>query len=100
MPAASRMGDISTGHNCFPPTAIITTPVTKTYLNGLLAAVVDAELLKHKCGRSFHFSTRNRKISSGSSNIFIEGKAAARIGDEIECGDNLGQGSSNIIFGG
>ena len=31
MPAVSRIGDMSTGHGCFAPTALIQTPVTKTF---------------------------------------------------------------------
>jgi uncharacterized Zn-binding protein involved in type VI secretion len=100
MPAASRIRDLSTGHEGFPPTAVISTPVTKTRINGKLAAVVDAELVKHSRGKTVHFPSRNRKISQGSSKVNIEGKPAARIGDSIDCGDTMGQGSSNTYIGG
>ena len=41
MPAVSRIGDMSTGHGCFAPTALVQTPVTKTFFNGKLASVVN-----------------------------------------------------------
>ena len=43
MPAVSRKGDMSTGHGPWAPTAMISTPVKKTYFNGKLAGVVDAQ---------------------------------------------------------
>lgn len=100
MPAASRLGDLSTGHGGFPPTAVIITPVSKTRINGKFAAVVDSQLVRHSLGKTVHFPDRNRKISSGSSKTRIEGKSAARIGDIIDCGDTMGQGSSNTYIGG
>ena len=97
MAAASRLGDLSSGHGCFPPTAINSTPVSKTFINGIKAAVVDAGLVNHRCGKTTHF---NRKVTSGSGKVFIEGKAACRISDSVSCGDTIGQGSSNTYFGG
>ena len=41
MPAVSRLGDMSTGHGCFSPTALVQTPVAKTFFNGIKASVVD-----------------------------------------------------------
>jgi uncharacterized Zn-binding protein involved in type VI secretion len=44
-------------------------------------------------GSSIHpISARN--ISSGASKTFFEGKAAARIGDSISCGDKVKDGSA------
>ena len=97
MPAAARLNDRSQGHGGFPPTEIISTPVTKTIINGKLAAVVDSEAVPHTAGRVTH---RNRKITAGSSKVIIEGKAAARTGDPFNCGDTAGPGSSNTVFGG
>jgi uncharacterized Zn-binding protein involved in type VI secretion len=97
MPAACRLGDNTNGHGCFAPTPISATPVTKTFINGILASVIGADLPDHACGRDVH---RNRKVSSGSGTVFIEGKAATRIGDLINCGDTMAQGSGNTFFGG
>jgi len=99
MPAVSTIGDKSTGHGCFSPTAMITTPVAKTYFNGKLAGVVDStcKFAAHSCGITTH-NTDIRIPSSGASKTYIEGKKAARIGDSIQCGDAIAQGSANSFI--
>ena len=99
MPAVSQKGKMSTGHGCFPPTAMIQTPVKKTYFNGILAGVVDnsCQFISHVCGLTTH-SQAERYPSSGASKTYIEGKPAARIGDEIACGDAIAEGSANSFI--
>lgn len=99
MPAISRLGDMSTGHGCFPPTALVQTPVTKTFFNGIKASVIDStcQHAPHVCGITTHAGT-TRAPSSGASKTFIEGKPAARIGDNIVCGDAIAEGSTNSFI--
>jgi len=96
MPAITRLGDKSTGHDCFPPTVMITTPVAKTYFNGKFPGVVspNCKWAAHTCRTQTHNSDQ-RYPTSGASKTYIEGKLAARIADPIACGDAIGQGSSN-----
>jgi len=96
MPAQCRLGDMSTGHGCFPPTAIDGAVAAKTTVEGDPAAMVDSTHPDHACGNTVH---AGRKISSGSGKTTIEGKPAARIGDSINCGDAMGQGASKTFFG-
>ena len=97
MAAAARLGDLSTGHGCFPPTACSGSTASKTYINGIPAQVQGSSYVVHVCGKSVH---PVRLASSGSGTVMIEGKAAIRIGDSISCGDTVGQGSPNTIIGG
>ena len=99
MPAVSRIGDMSTGHGCFPPTALVATPVSKTFFNGKLASVVNSacQHATHCCGPVCHAGS-TRSPSSGASKTFIEGNPAARIGDNIACGDAIAEGSSNSFI--
>lgn len=99
MPAVARLGDVSTGHGCFPPTNMVTTAATKSYINGVLVGVKDQEsqFSTHVCGNTNHQQV-TRYISSGSTKSFIEGKAVARIGDDIACGDAIAQGSPNSFL--
>lgn len=97
MPAAAYLGSYSTGHACFPPTKLISTSVSKTYFNGKLAAVVNSSFLEHKCGKIIHAGPL-RKLISGASKTYIEGTLAARIGDDIACGDAVAQGSDNTFI--
>lgn len=98
MPAVARLTDKSTGHGCFSPTAMITTPVAKTYFNGKLAGVVDSNctFAAHTC--KITHNSDIRIPSSGASKTYIEGKPAARIGDSIQCGDVIAQGSANSFI--
>jgi uncharacterized Zn-binding protein involved in type VI secretion len=99
MPAISRIGDMSTGHGCFPPTPLIKTPVKKTFFNGILPSVVNEKCqhATHCCGPTCH-AEETRAPSSGASKTFIEGNPAARIGDEIACGDAISEGSPNSFI--
>lgn len=99
MPAVSRLGDMSTGHDCFPPTELIQTPVSKTFFNGIKASVVDetCQHAPHSCGITTHEGV-TRSPSSGSSKTFIEGRPAVRIGDNIACGDAIAEGSTNSFI--
>ncbi len=99
MPAVIRLGDMSTGHGCFPPTNLVQTPVSKTFINGILAGVVsgDCQHTAHTCGTTTH-PQNTRNPSSGASKTFIEGFPAARIGDNIACGDACGEGSPNTFI--
>lgn len=99
MPAVIRLNDMSTGHGCFPPTNLVSTPVSKTFVNGILAGVVSGscQYTTHVCGIVVHPSS-GRTPSSGSSKTFIEGNPAARIGDDIACGDTCGEGSPNSFI--
>jgi len=99
MAAASRRGDMSAGHGCFPPTACVDALASKTYINGILAQKLGSKFNTHRCGKTVH-PTSARTTSSGSSKVFIEGSPAIRIGDPITCGDTVAQGSPNVQIGG
>lgn len=96
MPAASRLGDLTAGHICFPPTSI-TSSASTVYFNGIKAAKLGVSVANHRCGKSLH---AGRTVTSGSSTVYIENQRATRIGDSVNCGDTIGQGSKNVIIGG
>lgn len=99
MPAVSRIGDLSTGHGCYPPTVLVVTPVKKTFWNGKLSSVVNSacQHATHCCGSSCHVGSE-RSPSTGALKTYIESWAAARIGDNITCGDAIAQGSYNSFI--
>ena len=97
MAAVSRLGDVSTGHGCFPPTTCTGANSSKTYINGILVQVLGSSYAPHTCGPDTHSGIVS---SSGSSNTFIEGFAAVRIGDALNCGDAVATGSSDTFIGG
>jgi uncharacterized Zn-binding protein involved in type VI secretion len=99
MPAVIRVGDFSTGHDCFHPTALLGSPVRKTKFNNKFPGVVSnaCQHAAHTCGKTTH-PNNTRVPSSGASKTFIEGFRAARIGDPIACGDTCGEGSHNSFI--
>lgn len=100
MPAASLEGHVSSGHGCFPPTPTESGFSSKTKIEGKACQLSGlTKYVDHRCGRSVHLGP-TRNVSSGSSKVTIEGKAAIRIGDSITCGDTVAQGSSKVFIGG
>lgn len=99
MPAQARLGDMSAGHACFAPTAIVSGVASTVFINGIPAALVGSIHGPHTCDKTTHAGGL-RQVVSGSSTVFIEGKAAARIGDTIADGDCIAQGSGNVFVGG
>lgn len=97
MPSASRLGDSSAGHGCFPPTPINGGCVGSVLINGIPAAISGSTHPDHKCGRTTH---SGRTVSAGSGSVKIGGSPAARIGDAISCGDSMAAGSGSVFIGG
>lgn len=99
MPAVTTIGDYSTGHGCFPPTKLLTSPVQKTFFNGKKPAVVDesCQFASHSCGIVVHPQSERYPIS-GTSKTMVEGYYLARIADDIKCGDVISQGSYNTFI--
>src|SRR5690606_22731201 len=47
-----------------------------------------------------HLPRMNRRVATGSATVLIEGKAAGRVGDLLECSAKIKTGSANVHFGG
>lgn len=96
MAQATRLGDKNSGHDTYPPVALMTSSET-VHINGKGAGRVGDSYESHSCDtHSPHVGV----IASGSSSVFINGKAAARIGDSISCGGTVAEGSGNVFIGG
>jgi uncharacterized Zn-binding protein involved in type VI secretion len=94
MAAASRFGDVCSGHGCFPPRTLVESS-SNVAINGKGAARVGDRWDTHCCTIICHDSVGVQ----GSEKVFINGRAAMRIGDAIECGSVVAQGSSKVFFG-
>ena len=92
--AATRIGDVCTGHGCFPP-RVNDQGSSNVFINGIGAHRQGDHWVTHCCGDSCHDSV----ASTSSGTVFINGKGAARVGDLIGCGSAIAQGSSNVFFG-
>lgn len=95
MPAAARLGDKCTGHDGFPPRANVEAS-DNVFINGIGAhRQGDAWAVHCDLLLNCHASV----LSGGSGTVFINGKPAGRIGDAVECGSVVAEGSSNVFIG-
>jgi uncharacterized Zn-binding protein involved in type VI secretion len=95
MAAATRLGDVCSGHGCFGP-RVNDAASENVFINGLGAHREGDHWVTHCCGPVCHDSV----ALTGSGTVFVNGKAAVRIGDSIECGSAVAQGSPNVFIGG
>lgn len=97
MSGASKLGDMASGHEGWPPHPI-TSGSANVNVNGTPAAKVGDTLAIH--GAPPPFPPHPGAIMAGSSTVNINGSPAARIGDDISCGGVIIQGSANVVIGG
>ncbi|WP_108820135.1 PAAR domain-containing protein [Pseudovibrio sp. Alg231-02] len=95
MPKAARLGDIGSGHGCFPPTPAISGS-GDTFINGRKAVRLGDAFAPHGCPQC---PPHPRSLSAGSATVFINGKKAGRVGDSIGCGGSVSAGSGDTFIG-
>lgn len=93
---ATRTGvDLCTGHDCFPP-RVSAEGSPNVYVNGIKWHRENDLWEIHCCpGSGCHSSY----LENGSSNVFVNSLEASRIGDPIECGSDVDEGSENVFVG-
>lgn len=94
MSAIAKDGAICTGHGCWPPRQNLTAS-SNVFANGLGIIRLGDTWQVHCCDKSCHLGA----VSAGASNVYINGRPAARIGDPISCGSLIASGSSNVWAG-
>lgn len=93
---ATRVGDMQSGHGCFPPTNAIK-GTSNVFINGKPAMIVGGQYVTHCCPLP---GCHPVILGSGSGTVSINGAPAGRIGDKIACGGSVITGSSNVFIGG
>ena len=94
MSAVTRLGDTCSGHGCFPPRPNDEASAN-VFVNGIGVHRKGDHWVTHCCTIICHDAV----ATGGSSKVFVNGKAAVRIGDEIACGSVSAQGSPSVFFG-
>jgi uncharacterized Zn-binding protein involved in type VI secretion len=95
MPPVVRLGDVCTGHGCWPSRPNVQ-GCGSVFANGIPVHCVGHGWALHcfMCGaRECHAAV----LASGSPNVFAEGRAVGRIGDAVSCGSACASGSPNVI---
>jgi uncharacterized Zn-binding protein involved in type VI secretion len=96
MPAVSRLGDLCTGHGCFPSRPSISAS-GNVFAQGLAVQRVGDAWASHGCATC---APHGGALAAGSSKVFVNGKPMARIGDPVDCGSLVATGSSKVFAGG
>lgn len=94
MAAVTRLGDICSGHGCWPPRNNDSAS-DDVFVNGLGVHRLGDHWVVHCCDGSCHDGV----AASGSNSVFVNGIPAVRIGDAVSCGSVSAQGSPNTFFG-
>lgn len=99
MPGIAVIGDTTTGHDGYPPTKMVTSPISKTKFNGKKPGVMheSCQFIQHNLGNSVHPQVSRYPVE-GSKKTKIEGYYLARIGDKLADGDVIAKGSDNSFI--
>lgn len=97
MPAVTRLGDICTGHGCWPPRPS-NSASPNVFVNGIGVHRQGDGWAAHTCAAIPQ--THASVLASGSSTVFANGKQLGRIGDPVACGSSVAAGSENVFAGG
>lgn len=96
MPAVTRLGDLCTGHGCWPPRPSTGASGT-VFSNGMGVHRQGDGWAIHCCGT---YDCHASVLEEGSSTVFVEGQAVGRIGDPVACGSMVAAGSEDVYCGG
>jgi len=91
MPKVHRDGDLTTGHDCWPPTIPLTWSIN-VFANGLGVVRNTQDGIVEHCCQGCHGGTY-----IGTSSIYVNGTAIQVIGSPVSCGDFAGEGSPDVF---
>ncbi|MEZ4296425.1 MAG: PAAR domain-containing protein [Polyangiaceae bacterium] len=98
MPSSARLGDHCTGHShAYPPRPLIEASANVS-ADGIRICRVEDALAVHPCACG-NCPPHGGKVASGSASVTINTKAAARVGDPVDCGSSIATGSAGLVIG-
>ena len=97
MPGVARLGDICTGHGCWPPRPS-TGGSPDVFADGIAVHRQGDAWAAHTCPAIPE--THASVLASGSATVFANSLQFGRIGDPVACGSAVAQGSSTVFAGG
>ena len=100
MPNAARLGDICTGHECWPSRPNVEGS-PNVFVNGKPLHRQGDGWASHCCTHpGTPHGCHGSVLASGSPTVYANGKQAGRIGDPVACGGTVATGSPNVFIGG
>jgi uncharacterized Zn-binding protein involved in type VI secretion len=97
MPPVTRLGDLCTGHGCWPSRPSVSGS-PNVFVNGVAAHRQGDAWAAHTCPAIPE--THASVLASGSGTVFVNGKQLGRIGDPVACGSSVATGSPDVFAGG
>jgi len=97
MPQVTRLGDLCTGHGCWPSRPS-TGASPNVHANGIPVHRVGDGWAAHTCPSIPE--THASALAQGSSTVFANGRRLGRIGDPVACGSAVATGSADVFAGG
>lgn len=94
MPAVARLGDLCTGHGCFPPRPSVS--ASPNVFANLIPVHRQSDSWAVHCCKTCHGSV----LAKGSPNVFANNLQVGRIGDPVACGSVVASGSPNVFANG
>lgn len=91
MPAVTRLGDMCTGHGCWPPRPSISGS-PNVFVN-MIPIHRQGDRWAVHCCKKCHASS----LATGSPNVFANNRQVGRIGDFVACGSFVASGSPNVF---
>lgn len=89
----SRIGDITTGHQCYSP-SVGTNSAKTVFADGLPVHVIGNTFTPHTCGSDTHPDV----LVGGAAKVVVEGIPVSRLGDALAPGGALMAEASWTVF--
>lgn len=93
MPGVARLGDVCSGHGCFPSRANVQASAT-VFVNGRGWHCVGDAWASHGCAVC---APHGGTLATGSATVFVGGQAAGRLGDAVSCGSTVATASQDVF---
>lgn len=97
MPAVTRLGDMCSGHGCWPPRPS-TGGSPDVYADGVPVHRQGDGWAAHTCPSIPE--THASALAAGSATVHANGKQLGRVGDPVACGSTVATGSGTVFAGG
>jgi len=97
MPPVTRVGDMASGHEAFPPTPVMQGS-SNVFAGGASVCKKGDAILLHASGSPAPPHPRSAK--SGSGTVKTNGQPTSRIGDDVDCGGMMMMGFGTVLIGG
>ncbi|KAF0113227.1 MAG: PAAR repeat-containing protein [Rhodospirillaceae bacterium] len=95
MPAVTRVGDVCSGHGCWPSRPSVEGS-PNVFINGLPVVRQGDAFAPHTCPDIPE--THGGVLAGGSPTVFVNGRPVGRIGDAVSCGGAVAAGSPNVFI--